>query len=208
MVDHINLYISAAQDVWIEREILAKLTIEIPVTLGWNITQSPLRGEGLDKQSVLKSDFHILILGTDIRAPIGVEWLISNQAGNEIVLLKKSGVIRTPAAEQFIRTLESSDKWIPYKTSKELRLLVFGLLCDHIVENAIYYSLQPAEYIKLLEWRKELDQGIEESDEEIHRGAGESSIILSRERYLPTEGILLEEDRDPRKQAINIEKTP
>src|SRR3990170_3296483 len=74
MVDILHLYISAASDLDLERESLSRLVAEIPVTLGWRVIQSPIHGEMLNTNAITEADVHILLLGTDIRAPIGLEW--------------------------------------------------------------------------------------------------------------------------------------
>jgi hypothetical protein len=192
VVDQILFYISAAQDLMAEREILARLTTEIPVTLGWKIAQTPVKGEPFDRQSVLNADFHMILLGSDIRAPIGVEWMIARSAQKKPVLFTKSGILRTDAAKDFQRTLEDYVPWNSYKELKELRIKTLKLLGDHILEEAIYYALRPEEYDGLLKWRKDLDGEKVEEVEEIHGGVHEGGIIFSRERYIPSEGVLLE----------------
>jgi len=207
MVDQIVFYISAAKGVEVEREVLARLTTEIPVTLGWRIYQSPIRGERLEPESVVRADLHVLILGSDIRAPVGVEWTVARKAGRKIHLFKKANIVRTPAAEEFIRVVGSREEWIPYNDHLDLRLTVMKLLGDHILENALYYSLRPGEYEQLIEWRKELDTRTKEREEEAHRGAGASSLIFSRERYLPSQGILLGSTDSP-EESTKEEETP
>ena len=69
MVDILHLYISAALDLEKERESLSRAVAEIPVTLGWRVIQSPLHGEPLDTDAIAQADVHILLLGSDIRAP-------------------------------------------------------------------------------------------------------------------------------------------
>jgi len=42
MADRVLLYISAASDLALEREVLSRAIIEIPTSLGWRIIQTPL----------------------------------------------------------------------------------------------------------------------------------------------------------------------
>lgn len=207
MVDQIVFYISAAKDVEVEREILARLTTDIPVTLGWRIFQSPIRGERLEPASVVSADVHILVLGTDIRAPIGVELTLARKSGRRIYFFTKSNVVRTPAAEEFIRLVATREEWIPYKDPQDLRLTVMKLLGDHLIENAVRYALRPGEYERLLEWRKELEEKKAEPEEETQRGAGASSVIFSRERYIPSQGILLRRSDIPEEPAKEDRET-
>ena len=73
MIDTLTLYISAAQDLEHERDVLGRTVVEIPTTLGWRIVQSPLRVELVDLEMVTRADLHLVLLGGDIRAPIGLE---------------------------------------------------------------------------------------------------------------------------------------
>jgi hypothetical protein len=191
VVDQLLFYISAAQDLLGEREILARLTIEIPVTLGWKIVQTPIRGEPLDRKMVLNANFHVIILGSDIRAPVGVEWMLARSAPRSPVLFAKSGILRTAAAEDFQRTLAKTAHWIAYKDTDELRLQTARLLADHILGEAIRYALQPDEFEGLRKWRIGLDEEQISAGEVIRGGVSEGAIVLSKERYLPSEGVLL-----------------
>ena len=81
MVDTFKLFISAADDLSPEREIIGHLVTEIPVTLGWQINLSPT-GKSLDNaQLVMDADFHLIVIGEDIRAPVGYEWHVSRRVG-------------------------------------------------------------------------------------------------------------------------------
>ena len=84
MADQVNLYVSAAADLEHEREILGRAVTEIPVTLGWRIVQSPLRDDPVDLVAVVEADVHLVIMGGDIRAPIGREWMAARRAGRPL----------------------------------------------------------------------------------------------------------------------------
>ena len=98
MVDTFNLYISAAEDLQNERDLLSRIVTEIPVTLGWKINFSPFGKKTLDENFVINANFHILMLGTDIRAPIGFELHLSRKQRRSPILFLKNGIARTPAA--------------------------------------------------------------------------------------------------------------
>jgi hypothetical protein len=191
MVDRIILYISAAADLEVERSILSRAVTEIPVTLAWRIVHSPLRGEPADLEAVSKADFHILLMGIDIRAPIGLEWFYARRAGRSPVLFLKQRVLRTPAAQEFVRTVEDQANWIPYQDPADLRHAVLLLLGDHLHRNALHYALRPDEHESLEAWREALKQETAEQVDESRGGTGESSVILSTERYVPSEGVLI-----------------
>lgn len=191
MADEFLLYISAAQDLEIERDLIARIVTEIPVTLGWRIYQSPLKGGLLNQEALLKADIHLLLIGSDIRAPIGYEWVLARKGGRETVLFRKTGIPVTPAGERFIREINEVATWNKFEDSASLRLEILKLIADHIIENAIHFALRADEYQGLIAWREGLDREKPGPVQEKTGGAGDSSVILSTERYIPKEGKLI-----------------
>jgi len=47
------IYISAAPNLMAEREALARMIAELPVTLAWHIVQTPAEAEPLDLESLV-----------------------------------------------------------------------------------------------------------------------------------------------------------
>ena len=191
MVDILHLYISAASDLVQERESLSHAVAEIPVTLGWRVIQSPAHGEAVDIDAVAQADFHILLLGSDIRAPVGLEWRLARRANRLPVTFLKQEVVRTMAALDYIRYLEEQTTWRKYKDIIDLHRQALHLLAEHILTQAVYYALKPAESEKLTAWVKTLDTPKNETPV-LHGGIGESSVVLSPERYIPSEGVLIQ----------------
>jgi hypothetical protein len=191
MADQVLLYISAAQDLKREREILGRAVVEIPVTLGWRIVQSPVHGSLVDQDAIIHSDLHLLLLGGDIRAPVGFEWRIARQSGKRTELYLKQRIEHTPAAQAFIRHVEEIAEWKPFSSGADLRLQVLKLISNHILDRAGYYQLSPAEIDGMMTWQKELETAEVSTVEEQRGVTGESSVILSVERYVPSEGVLL-----------------
>jgi len=191
MVDIFHLYISAADDLDLERESLSRVVAEIPVTLGWRILQSPIHGEPLDEAAIAQAEVHILLLGSDIRAPIGLEWRLSRRVHHQPIVFLKQDVVRTMAAQDFVRYLGEQTEWRKYKDIADLRWQTFKLLADHILTQPGYFALRSNEYEKLATWRKKLDTP-EKEPPALHGGIGESSVLLSPERYVPSEGVLIQ----------------
>jgi hypothetical protein len=195
MADQILLYISAAPDLKREREILGRAVTEIPVTLRWRIVQSPSRDDPIDLAAVSGADLHLLLLGSDIRAPVGLEWVIARRDGHWPVPFLKRGVLRTPAAESFVRYIGEQASWHSFRDAADLRLQALRLLAHHILERAVYYALSAEELARLQTWRFELEASTP-AISEARSGTGESGVVLSRERYVPSEGILIQPDTD------------
>lgn len=194
MANQIVLYISAASDLQAERDLLGRAVAEIPTTLGWRTVFSP-EGNGLvDMEAVMNADVHLLLLGGDIRAPIGLEWLLARRAGRMPCLFLKQGIRRTAAAERFIRDVAVDVKWTPFGDDDNLRRTVLRILADHILDRAVHYILTPEEMARLEAWHSDLDKPSSPAD--AYGGTGESSVILSRERFMPRNGVLIEIKRE------------
>jgi hypothetical protein len=191
MADRILLYISAASDLDIEREVLGRAITEIPTSLGWRITQTPVADEPLDLEAAARADVHFLVFGGDIRAPVGAEWLAARRAGHMPTLFLKQGVAHTPAALIFIRDLERHAAWHPFDDAADLRRQVLALLTEHILRNTTHYQIGPDEFEKLRAWQKQLEASEKKTVDRRHGGAGASSVILSTERFIPSEGKLV-----------------
>lgn len=192
MADRIRLYISAAADLDRERDVLGRSVSEMPVQLGWLIRQSPRKNEMLDLDAVSKADVHLLLIGGDIRAPIGLEWYRARQAGRQPVLFLKSGIKRTPAAQEFIRYVGNQASWEPFENRADLRFKVLLLLVEYIIGQSASYALSPSEVDTLTSWWARMKQEPSDFMDDVVGGAGESGQIYSTERYIPSSGILLD----------------
>ena len=100
---------------------MGRAVVDIPTSLGWRIVQTPLQGEPVDPELVAQADIHLVLLGSDIRAPIGLEWLTAYRAGRLPSLFLKQSIIRTPSAQSFRRYLEGQTCWRPFKDLADLR---------------------------------------------------------------------------------------
>jgi hypothetical protein len=201
MADLLRLYISAAADLLHERESLNRAVAEIPVTLGWRVIQTPLHGEPVNEAAISQADIYFLLLGSDIRAPAGYEWRLARRAHCHTAAFLKQDVSRTMAAQDFVRYLGEQIEWQAYQGIPALRQQTLKFLADHILSRSDYYALRVTEYEKLVDWRKTLETSKPEQLEYLG-GIGESSILLSPERYIPSEGVLIQahpqEDKSPR----------
>jgi hypothetical protein len=191
MANQVLLYISAALDLLHERDLLGRAATEVPVSLGWRIVQSPGGNHPVNLDAVSGSDVHLLLLGSDIRAPIGVEWMAARRVGRQPVLLLKQGILRTPAAQDFVRFVGGQAAWQPFGDAADLRIRVLGILADHILARAGYFALTPVELVQLRGWRSGLEGSASVAEEEPSGGAGEGGVILSPDRYVPSDGVLI-----------------
>lgn len=194
MIDKFKLYISAAPDLRIERDLLARAITEIPTTLGWTITQTPPASREPDLGAVRQADAHLLIMGSDIQAPVGLEWAVARRAGKLVTLLYKSSVTQTQAAQAFVRDVSKHGQWRAFEDAAGLRRIVLNLLTDLLMANAIAYEMLPDEIDRLKAWRKTLDEKQQRVVSDARAGADADAVILTTERFVPSEGKLLRPD--------------
>ncbi|HBY97184.1 MAG: hypothetical protein M5U01_42320 [Ardenticatenaceae bacterium] len=191
MADTVLLYISTAADLAPEREVLGRAVTELPVTLGWRVVQTPRADESLDLAAAAQADVHLLLLGSDIRAPVGLEWIAARRAGCSTVFFLKKGASRTPAAQAFAHEVERQTSWRLFEDAADLRRQVLARLAGHLLARAEYYVLRPAEFEALRAWRDALEKAEPRPPDETRGGAGDSAVILSPERFTPSDGVVI-----------------
>ncbi len=196
MVDIFKLYISAANDLNAERDLLSRSVTEIPVTLAWQINLSPHGEKKVDERSLQDADLHILILGTDIRAPIGYEWYLSRRLGRKPLSFLKKGIPRTLAAGNFIRSLSNYSNWLTFGSLADLRYQALNHIGQTIQKQANYFDIKNEEFENLSAFMEDLDDNQPEQQNLVEGGAGENSIILSRERFTPKGGVLIQDPEE------------
>jgi hypothetical protein len=184
----VTIYISAAADVMAEREALAQMIAALPVTLAWRIIQTPLKAEPLNLEVLPTADLYLLVMGGDIRAPIGLEWQTARRARRPVLAFLKHGLARTLAGQAFVRDTDVT--WQPFTDPADLSRQVERLLAEHLVRYAVHYVLTPAE-VEQLTALQVTETGAAQSTK--GEGAGHSAVILSRERFMPSDGVILDE---------------
>lgn len=193
----LRIFVSAGADLDAERDVVGETIASLPVSLGWVIKYTPRTREPLDPalEAVAACHFYVLLMATDITAPVGSELYVARQQNKQITALLKDAP-RTPAAHVFIR--DSHLNWKRFGDERELGSLLQGALVEQILENAVTYGITPIDWENLSALRAELMEESEEPDaerEEIttrRRGAGEDAVIVAPERDLPSDGVLIE----------------
>jgi hypothetical protein len=188
--DHsVTVYISAASDLMAEREALARMIAALPVTLVWRIVQTPLTEvDPLDLDALGSADLYFLLMGSDIRAPVGLEWFTARRVRQSAVAYLKRDILRTPAAQVFIK--DAGAVWRSFFDTADLSRQVQHTLAEHLVRHATRYLLTPDE-IARLEALPTSDTTADQSGQ--GEEAGHSAVILSRERFEPSEGVVVDE---------------
>ncbi|MDX1616331.1 MAG: hypothetical protein R3300_18625 [Candidatus Promineifilaceae bacterium] len=196
MTEQITFFISAAADLQAEREVLGRSVAEIPVDLSWRLVQSELHSEPVDLEAVRQADVHVLLLGGDIRAPVGHEWLVARRSDRQPRLFLKQAQNRTPAAVDFVRYVARHDSRQFFRDPSHLRLQVLRVLGDYLWRQRDSLGLTVAEIERLRAWRAELAGSGEVVDQETRGGAGASSLLFSRARPSVSEGVPVVEKQE------------
>jgi hypothetical protein len=198
MASRVRLFVTAAPDLEPEREAIGKAIAQLPVSLGWEIKRTPRRGESLAPvlEAVADCDFYVFLLGTDVTAPVGVEWAAALEADKTPLAFLKD-VSHTPAAQAFVRFAKRSGvRWTPFGGPQELGVLVQEALGQRILNRAEAYGLSPVEWETLsafLEKQRQEEGRVPKEAVQEPQGAGGGGVILAPGRDLPPGGVLIEE---------------
>lgn len=191
MSQELILYISAASDLMAERHLISRAIAEIPADLRWHIVQSPLKTGEIDPFAIQQAFSHFLILGGDIRAPIGHEFATSKQIGRLPTCLLKTGLNRTAAAVDFQKFVRLETQWHTFADPAALRQTVLEHVGQKLLHSTVQIGLTATEYDQIAEWLGKLDENGDEAQESRHDELGANSIILSESRLHPQDGTLL-----------------
>jgi len=198
VANRLHIFISVGPDLETEREVVGQAIASLPISLGWEIRYTPLRGEWSDPttEAVETCDFYALLLGADISAPMGSEFHMALRTGKRVVAFLKEGP-RTAAARVFVK--QSRVAWRRFSNEESLRPLLQKSVVDQILEYPEAYRTTVADWETLSALPAELDEQTSRGKEEAtpwHGGAGRDAIVVSPQRDLPSEGVPIEGQHD------------
>jgi hypothetical protein len=193
MADRLRIFVSVGPDLEAEREVVGQAIASLPISLGWEIKYTPFRGERSDPSAevVANCDFYALLLGADISAPMGSELRTAMTTGKRIIAFLKEGP-RTAAARFFAR--QSGVAWMRFGNEESLRRPLQKSVVGQILEAPEEYRITVADWEALSALSAELEEEPSRGREEAtpwHGGAGGDAVIVSPERDLPSEGVLI-----------------
>lgn len=187
----IHLYVSSSSDLATEREAVGQIVAALPVTLGWQISQTPLSGpldEMLDVAEldarIQDCDLYVLALGQDLTAPMGFEVRSvlargPHPGGARLVGAYLKACTRSPSAQDAMRTLDLT--WQRYSSAAAFGARFKRDLVRALLDVGPTLGLDLADLEHLLKGQPE--EGTEAVEEEtVGLGhAGRSGRILGRE---------------------------
>jgi hypothetical protein len=196
MSDPIHLYVSTSSELAAEREAVGQIVATLPVTLGWQISHTPLAISTTQDASTLtgnaeigmrieECDLYALVLGQDLTAPIGFEVrsaLARGQrpGGGHLLGAYRKECTRSPSARDAVRTLEVS--WKPYSSLAAFSAAFRRDLLRTLLDIGPSLGLVLVDMAFLLKSQREEageTQGVETDPGQDHAGHG--GRILGRE---------------------------
>jgi len=180
MEKELILYISAAPEMDAECELVGQRLAELPKSARWVIKRTPGAHEGgnPDIETLRRSHFYLMLLGMDITAPMGVEWLAAREARVTTFAYRNSNRIISPAAAFFMRN--AGVVWEQYQTPQEFIHHLERALITRLVEGTPGYGLDLVDIEALSARLQALEKDKEKAAGDERRGAGRGGVILSQ----------------------------
>jgi len=175
----LGLYISAAQEVDAECEGIGQLLAGLLPSVRWTLHRTPTgRGnQNPNLRALHSSDLHLFILGTDIVAPLGVEWREAQHAKTPLFLFRAARRSLSPAASFFIH--HSGARWQKYKSPADLVRRFERQLITELIAGTPGYGLSLEEIEALTARLEQIPSEPEPDDTDAH-GAGQGGVILPK----------------------------
>lgn len=180
MTRSLKLFISSSPELTNEREALGQAAAELPVSFGWQIQHTPRAGQdALNWLAFIEvCDLFLIILGSDYAAPMGLEWEQASRGRRPFFAYRKN-VLHSPSAQTLLR--QPAVSWTEFDSATELKSLFSRAMAEFLLERTGQFPLQLDDVERLLaEGDKTQEEGVAEPDR--REGAGDSGIILSRDR--------------------------
>ena len=191
MAEPVKLFVSAGPELEPEREAIGKALAHFPINLGWEIKRTPQYDEPVDLDAVRNCDFFVLLFASDIRAPVGLEWVSARRPDCVRLAFRKEGVLHTPAGREFARDHHSM--WRSFTTGQDIARQLMERFTVSILERWQEFGISAQEWQSLSAYLAQLrgDKPGQEPESE-PGGAGKGGVILAPGRDLPKGGVVVE----------------
>lgn len=191
MAETLRIFVSATRDLESARAVIGQTLAELPVQIGAEIRRTPVEGTSYDNifEMISNVDRLYFLLGRDITAPSGVEWMLGLQLERRIYPLRLART-RTIAAEEFLRI--APVEWTNFQNQRHLAQLIGLDLIDLLLHPKNRYGLNLTEMDALRVRRAQIREGVVAAIDD-PGGAEGGGILLDRAQIESEEGVLLEE---------------
>ncbi|NLD42875.1 MAG: hypothetical protein GX657_05205 [Chloroflexi bacterium] len=176
-----TVYLSASPEMDAECEQIGQVLAGLTQRSRSTIRRTPHgpSGGNPDLAALARSDLYIIILGTDLHAPLGVEWQAAQQAGLPTLGYRYAEASPSPAMLHFMR--HNRFAWVTYHSPLAFRSTLERTLLRRLLDGTPGFGLDLSDVEQIAARLKELEgQDEEEQGPDERRGAGSGGIILPR----------------------------
>ncbi|MFL7794964.1 MAG: hypothetical protein AB8I69_22680 [Anaerolineae bacterium] len=174
------LFVSSSPDLAAEREALGQAAAELPISVGFEIMHTR-PGEAADTGEALvfieRCDLHVIVLGADSAAPMGIEWQRAQDARKPTLAYAKHEM-HSPSAQKLLR--ETSVAWTPFESPQELKTHATQTLAQLLLDQGEAFGLHVNDIDGLLAVLGKKDEEPPDKPDR-RKGASRGGIILGRE---------------------------
>jgi hypothetical protein len=171
MPTQVRLFVSAGPELEPAREMLGRALADLPITVGWVIKRTP------DVDSVAESHLFLLLFGSDIWAPVGLESYWARRTEKPILAYRSTGA-RTPAGTVFVQ--ENADlEWTSFADLAALRRAFVRDVARFLMQHGERYGVTLTEMEALAGYIQGLDQTPKAPVPAKATGAAGGGVILA-----------------------------
>lgn len=173
----LGLYVSASPEMDPECELLGQMLAQLTPSVRWQIKRTPPAHDKTDPDwpALQSADFFVLLVGSDITAPVGVEYVTAREHGIPSFCYRNTGATPSPALSAFVRQVRTD--WRLYATPQAFAGDLRKQLVRRLIEGTPGYGLSLQEIERLAAELREDDE-IERGAMDDRRGAGRGGVIL------------------------------
>jgi hypothetical protein len=171
MATRVRLFVSAGPEEETAREQLGRALAELPVNVGWVIKRTP------DVDAVPECHLLVLVLGSDIWAPVGLELWWARRTEKPI-LAYHAEAIHTPAGQAFLQD-NALLEWKRYVDLSALRRIFLRDVSRFLLAHPDRYGVTVMEAEMLRNFGARLEQPVLSPVAAEIRGAAGGGVILA-----------------------------
>ncbi len=171
MPTRVRLFVSAGPEEEPAREQLGRALAELPMNVGWVIKRTP------DVDAVPECHLLVLVLGSDIWAPVGLELWWARRTEKPI-LAYHAEAIRTPAGQAFLQD-NALLEWKRYVDLSALRRIFLRDVSRFLLAHPDRYGVTVIEAEMLRSFVARLEQPAPSPVAAEIRGAAGGGVILA-----------------------------
>jgi hypothetical protein len=179
MDKELGIYISAAPEMDAECELLGKLLAQLVTSARWTIRRTPRPHERtpLDLDALRAGQFYLILLGADVMAPMGTEWMAARDAKIATLAFRNVEVLCSPATAYFASYMDIP--WQEYHSPTEFIRAFEQQIIRLLLEGTPGYGLDLGDVEQLARRLDALRQEKPDEQPSERRDASRGGVILS-----------------------------